>query len=97
MNFYSVFILSQLAIFPFLFAIIKSKYSNEINKLNIFFVVSYITECITTILIKAKLYDYSSIPGNLYILISSKLLIFKLYFFVFLSFVIIKNLTKNSI
>ena len=72
MNFYSVFILSQLAIFPFLFAIIKSKYSNEINKLNIFFVVSYITECITTILIKAKLYDYSSIPGNLYILISSK-------------------------
>jgi len=75
MNFYSVFILSQLAIFPFLFAIIKSKYSNEINKLNIFFVVSYITECITTILIKAKLYDYSSIPGNLYILISCILLI----------------------
>lgn len=75
MNFYSVLLLSQIAIFPFLFSIFKSKYSTEINILNIYFVISYITECIISLLIKAKLYNYSAITGNLFILISCILLV----------------------
>jgi hypothetical protein len=75
MNFYSVFILSQIAIFPFLFAIFKSKYSTEINILNIYFVISYITECIISLFIKTKLYNYSTITGNFFILISCILLV----------------------
>jgi hypothetical protein len=96
MNFYSVFILSQIAVFPFLFSIFKSKYSYEINKLNIFFVISYTTECITTILIKAKLYNYSTITGNVYILISCILLVTffidkksKLKYFIIITFFIL--------
>lgn len=75
MNLYSVIILSQIAIFPFLLAIFKSKYSNEINKLNTYFIVSYIVECMTALYIKVKLYDYSTIIGNIFILISCIILI----------------------
>lgn len=96
MNFYSVFLLSQIAIFPFLFSIFKSKYSNEINTLNIYFVISYITECIISIFIKTKLYNYSTITGNLFILISCILLVSfftdkknKLKYFIIIVFLIL--------
>jgi hypothetical protein len=75
MNLYGFIILSQIAILPFLLSIFKSKYSNEINKLNIYFIVSYIVECITALFIKVKLYDYSTIIGNVFILISCIILI----------------------
>jgi len=75
MNFTAALFLSQIAIFPFLLAIFKSKYSNEINKLNTYFIVSYIVECMTALFIKVKLYDYSTIIGNIFILISCIILI----------------------
>jgi hypothetical protein len=75
MNFTTALFLSQIAIFPFLLAIFKSKYSNEINKLNIYFIVSYIIECITALFINLKLYAYSTIIGNIFILISCIILI----------------------
>ena len=54
MTLYGYIILSQIAIFPFLLAIFKSKYSNEINNLNKYFIVSYIVECMSALLIKVK-------------------------------------------
>lgn len=75
MNFYSAFFLSQIAIFPFLLSIFKSKYSNEIKKLNIYFIISYIIDCMLYLLIKAKLYNYSTIIANIFILISCIILI----------------------
>jgi len=75
MTLYGYIILSQIAIFPFLLAIFKSKYSNEINNLNKYFIVSYIVECMSALLIKVKLYDYGTIIGNIFILISCIILI----------------------
>lgn len=75
MNLYSIIILSQIAVFPFLLAIFKSKYSNEIKKLNIYFIISYIIDCMLYLLLKAKLYNYSTIIANIFILISCIILI----------------------
>jgi hypothetical protein len=75
MNFYTVFLLSQIAIFPFILSIVKFKYSTEIIKLNIYFIISYIVECIISLLIKVKIYDYTTIIGNVFILLSFILLI----------------------
>jgi hypothetical protein len=75
MNFYGFIILSQIAIFPFLLSIFKSKYSNEIKKLNIYFIIAYIIDTALYLLVKIKLYDYSIIVANIFILISCILLI----------------------
>ena len=75
MNLLSAFFFSQIAIFPFLLSIFKSKYSNEIKKLNIYFIISYIFDCMLYLLIKAKLYNYSTNIANIFILISCIILI----------------------